>query len=143
MIRLTLLTLVIVVVTLLLLSSFMKSLMREQLLRFTGEQQRRHWRFWSARSAIAGTAWTNPDHGGRAHHRPRYGKSHGRAGLFAGAPLFMVKVFNGGAALWNRTGQRLTDAQFEGMSAVNQPLDPARTGAPAQRWAALGRPYYC
>ena len=123
-VRLTLLTLVIVVLTFFVLSSYIRSLMREELLRFTGEQQR---------SALA-VLVSQVSHSLQerlvtlgtvaARITARDMENPMAAQAFLLERPFLAKVFNGGVVLWSRTGQRLTDAQFEGMSAVNQPLDP-------------------
>jgi len=122
--RLTLLTLVIVVTAFLLLASFIKSQMREELLRFTGEQQR------SALAVLASQVSHSLNErlatlttvAGRITPRDMASAMAGQAFLLERP--FLAKVFNGGVVLWRRNGQRLTDLQFGGMSAVNQPLDP-------------------
>ncbi|MFZ4624704.1 MAG: diguanylate cyclase [Rhodoferax sp.] len=123
MARLTLLTLVIVVMIFLLLSNYMKSLMREELLRFTGEQQRSALAVLVSQisHSLQERLVTLTTVAGRITPRDMASPMAGQAFLLERP--FLAKVFNGGVVLWSRTGQRLTDAQFEGMSAVNQPLD--------------------
>jgi hypothetical protein len=122
--RLTLLTLVIVVMIFLLLSNYMKSLMREELLRFTGEQQRSALAVLVSQisHSLQERLVTLTTVAGRITPRDMASPMAGQAFLLERP--FLAKVFNGGVVLWSRTGQRVTDAQFEGMSAVNQPLDP-------------------
>ena len=122
--RLTLLTLVIVVAAFLLLSGFIKSLMREELLRFTGEQQR------SALAVLVSQVSHSLDErlvtlttvAGRITPRDMASPMTGQAFLLERP--FLANMFNGGVVIWDRSGQRLTDVQFAGMSAVNHPLDP-------------------
>lgn len=122
--RLTLLTLAIVVAAFLLLSGFIKSLMREELLRFTGEQQR------SALAVLVSQVSHSLDErlvtlttvAGRITPRDMESPMAGQAFLLERP--FLAKIFNGGMVIWNRSGQRLTDVQSAGMNAVNQPLDP-------------------
>ncbi len=122
--RLTLLTLVIVVAAFLLLSTYIKSLMREELLRFTGEQQR------SALAVLVSQVSHNLNErlvtlttvAGRITPRDMTSPMAGQAFLLERP--FLANIFNGGVVLWDHSGQRLTDVQFAGASAVNHPLAP-------------------
>ncbi|MBK9443493.1 MAG: diguanylate cyclase [Comamonadaceae bacterium] len=121
--RLTLFALTIVIVGILALVHFVKTLLRDELLRFTGEQQR---------SALAVLA-SQVNHGlqertatlttvaSRIKPQDLANPMAGQAFLLERP--FLAEIFNGGMVLWRLDGQRLTDLQHKGQSAVNQPLD--------------------
>jgi len=121
--RLTLFTLTIVIGGVLLLVTFVKSLLRDELLLYTGEQQR---------SALAVLA-SQVNHGLQeristlttvaSRIQPQDLSSPMAGQAFLLERPFLANVFNGGMVLWRRDGQRLADLQHNGLSAVNQPLD--------------------
>jgi len=121
--RLTLFTLTIVVVGFLILATFVKSLLRAELLLYTGEQQR---------SALAVLA-SQVHHGlqerittlttvaSRIQAQDLSSPQTGQAFLLERP--FLGAAFNGGMVLWRPDGQPLTDLQYNEFSAVKQPLD--------------------
>jgi diguanylate cyclase (GGDEF)-like protein/hemerythrin-like metal-binding protein len=120
--RLTLLMLLMVVAGFLLLANFIKSMMRDELLRFTGEQQRSALAVLVShvelglkeRMTMLSTVAKRITPSDLAD--PMAGQA------FLLERPFLANVFNGGVVLWNRDGQSLTDLEFNGLGAVKQPL---------------------
>ena len=120
--RLTLLMLLMVVVGFLSLASFVKSMMRDELLRFTGEQQRLALAVLVSHVELGlkERVTTLTTVAGRITPGELADPMAGQAFLLERP--FLANVFNGGVVLWNRDGQRLTDLEFKGLGAVTLPL---------------------
>ncbi|MDR3370166.1 diguanylate cyclase domain-containing protein [Rhodoferax sp.] len=121
--RLTTLTLLIVVVSFLLLGFYSKSLLREELLRFTGEQQR-------SALALVNTEVTQGLQDRLAslsavasHITPSALSTHAIAQDFLRERPFLDGLFNGGVVLWNAKHQLLADARFKERNAIADALD--------------------
>jgi len=122
--RVTLLTLLIVVLSFWLLASYMKGLLREELLLFTGEQQR------SALSLL--TAEVNHGLQDRlgtlktvaSRVSPTQVDDKAAMQAFLLERPFLAGLFNGGAMIWNRQGVLQADVQFLKDGSVVNALDP-------------------
>ncbi|WPC66412.1 diguanylate cyclase [Rhodoferax ferrireducens] len=122
--RVTLLTLLIVVLSFLSLASYMKGLLREELLRFTGEQQR------SALNLL--TAEVNHGLQDRldilktvaSRVSPTQVDDQAAMNAFLLERPFLAGLFNSGAMIWNRQGVLQANMQFLKDGLVANALDP-------------------
>ena len=122
--RLTLLTVLITFFAMVLLALYARSLLQQELLRFTGEQQRSALALLSAevnhnlqdRMTVLTTVATEITHAALEDQHA------GQAFLIEQA--FLAGLFNGGVMLWNPKGQLLADLSFKPWGGVTQPLGP-------------------
>lgn len=127
--RVTLLTLFIVVLSFLSLAAYMKGLLRDELLLFTGEQQR------SALNLLT----TEVNHGLQdrlgtlktvaSRVMPTQVGDKAAMKAFLLERPFLAGLFNGGAMIWNRQGVLQADVQFLKDGFVANTLDPQELAA--------------
>jgi diguanylate cyclase (GGDEF)-like protein/hemerythrin-like metal-binding protein len=122
--RLTVLTLLIVVVSFLLLAFYSKSLLREELLRFTGEQQRSALALVNTevtqglQDRLASLTAVASDVTPAVLNTPTLAQN------FLHERPFLESLFNSDVMLWNAEGQAVADTRFKGRHAIGNEIDP-------------------